>query len=119
MPVSESSQYATATATATSPAPGKLRVGSPVTREAKTTSEQFLPTDAKRSSASVYNDSNSVLYLDYFAEVSATQHMVSIAPGQLWESPNTCTDNIYGAWVAPASPEVLSGRAHVRSFVVR
>jgi hypothetical protein len=118
MPLSDQQQLSV-TASATSAPAGKLRAATPVTIDAKATAELFINLDAKRVGASVFNSSNAVLWIDYSADVSPTQHLVPIGPGQLWESSTGCIDAIYGRWGTPPQGETLTGEAHVRSFVIR
>jgi hypothetical protein len=119
MPLSNDTQTTTASVTTTESS-SALKAGIPVTKDAKTTSELFLPVNEKRRGASVFNSSKQVLYLDYSSDVSPAQHMVDVGPGQLWEEPYPTSSPIHGVWAAPISGEgPISGVAHVRSFVVK
>ncbi len=118
MPLSDQQQLSV-TASATSAPAGKLRAATPITIDATATAAQLIGLDAKRVGASVFNSSNTVLWIDYSADVSQAQHLVPIGPGQLWESSTGCIDAIYGRWGTPPQGETLTGEAHVRSFVIR
>jgi hypothetical protein len=118
MPLSDQ-QTLTTTASVTSAPTGKPRSATPVTVDAKATTELLINLDTKRVGASVFNGSNTVLWIDYSADVGPEQHLVPIGPGQLWESSSGTIDAIYGKWGTPPSGETLTGAAHVRSFVIR
>ena len=118
MPLSD--ERLTATASVTRPSAGTPRAATPVTIEAKTNYQKLLDLNNARTNASIYNEGTTTLWIDYSADVGPDQHLVSIGPGQLWESPSACVDAIYGVWAAPATGEpALSGKAHIRSIVLR
>jgi hypothetical protein len=89
----------------------RMRSDSPI--EAATRSTSLMRLNPDRKGLTVYNKSQSNLYIDFDDSVSITNFMVLIPPSGYWESPNACTDDLFGIW------ETAEGVALVREFVPR
>lgn len=77
---------------------------------AVTTSIVLLPANANRLGATIYNDSNGRLYIDFDDSVTVTNYAIKINPGDGYELPYNYVGPISGVWSG------TNGNAQIREF---
>lgn len=78
----------------------------------------LVRSDPATRAYTIYNKSRRSLFIDFEDRVSADDFMVLIPPEGYYESPNACTDDLFGIW-ENIDGESLEGAALVRTFVER
>lgn len=80
------------------------------TTESTTEFTTLLEANSRRKFASIMNNSNSILYIDYDNEVSAENYAVKILPFGYFEMPIVIQTKVVGLW------ERVNGSAFIREF---
>lgn len=97
----------------TNPVSGQARSNSAnsTTVASATTSATILAANTSRQGATIWNNSNAALFLDFDAAASVTDHALKVDPGGYVEVPFGFTGPISGIWSS------ANGSALVREFV--
>lgn len=77
----------------------------------------LVRSDPATRAYTIYNKSNVTLYIDFADRVDSDDFMVPIPPDGYYESPNPCTDDLFGVWENDGV--VPEGKALIRTFVER
>lgn len=72
--------------------------------------QKLLPSNDDRQGVTIFNQSESMLYIDFGEIVSTSAFLVAIAPGGYWESPFPCVESVWGVWTR------AQGQAQIREF---
>jgi hypothetical protein len=90
----------------------KSTTATPANVAASITSVQLLASNANRITATVFNDSTSILYINAGATASATAFMIKVFPGSFYELTMPYIGSLTGIWA------VANGTARVVEFTL-
>lgn len=67
----------------------------------------LLSANKTRKSATVFNDSDKILYLGYNSDVSSSKYKVNLQPGASWDMPSPYSGAIYGICEAAVTGNIM------------